>query len=413
MSFPAQDVAVIRDLARRVAEVSALPEQTTKAEIWRRHNRLDSPRPLVLVFPEGSWREALPDTELKTTDPTCRGHEKTLRIKLYYHEHLRDDNVITGTIHTPVVVRSTGYGIQTHTTRPEFATGAAHYDAVLVTESDFDLKVKKPELSVDWPETERIHQQISELYDGILPVEKKGGSYSGFAMVDLLSQWRGFGQLFVDLVDRPQWVHHCLQSLTDWTLQNLDKLEREGALGLNNRADYVSSGGVGYTDELPQRDFDGRHVRTKDLWGMATTQIFSEVSPAMHEEFALRYEIQFLSRFGLNCYGCCEPLHLKLNEVKKIPRLRRISMSPWVDMARGAAELGNRYIFSRKPNPALLAAPTWNLDVVRQSVRDDLEKTRGCVVELIMKDTHTVNREPHRLADWVRIAKEEAEAFGR
>ena len=168
---------------------------------------------------------------------------------------------------------------------------------------------------------------------------------------------------------------------------------------------------MGYTDQLPQSDFDGTHVRTRDLWGFATAQIFSEVSPAMHEEFALRYEIQFLSRFGLNCYGCCEPLHLKMNEVRKIPRLRRVSMSPYVDLAKGAEEIGDQYIYSRKPNPAILASVAWNPDAVRKSTRDDLEKTRGCIVELIMKDTHTVNGEPHRLAEWVRIAKEEVDAF--
>jgi len=74
-------------------------------------------------------------------------------------------------------------------------------------------------------------------------------------------------------------------------------------------------------------------------------------------------------------------------------------------------ELGGDYIFSRKPNPAVMASITWDAGAVRRSIRDDLERTRGCVVELVMKDTHTCNRDPRRLADWVRIAKQEADAF--
>ena len=74
--------------------------------------------------------------------------------------------------------------------------------------------------------------------------------------------------------------------------------------------------------------------------------------------------------------------------------------------------IGNRCIFSRKPNPAPLAAPTWEPEAVRRELRDDLERTRGCVVELVMKDTHTCLNEPERMSDWVRIALEEAEDMG-
>ncbi len=412
MSWTAKDRSIVRDLARRVGQVAALPEQTEKAELWRRHNRLDSPRPLVLIFPEGSWREVIEPEDLQTSDPTCRAHEMDLRRRLYYHEHLRDDNVVTDVVRSPIVVRSTGYSVEADVVRPEDPTGTARFEPVIKTEDDFAAKVRRPEISVDWIETDRLYQQNCELFDGILRVEKHPRPRPGsFSMIDTFSQWRGLNQLMLDMVDRPEWLDRCLQFLTDCELNALDVLEREGALTLNNRDDYVGSGGVGYSDELPQPDFDGRCVRTIDLWGFATTQIFSEVSPAMHEQFALRYEMQFLSRFGLNCYGCCEPLHLKMNDVSNIPRLRRISMSPWVDMDRAAELLGDRYIFSRKPNPALLAAPTWNTDAVRRSLRNDLERTRGCVVELIMKDTHTVAHQPQRLADWVRIAKEEVDRF--
>ena len=44
------------------------------------------------------------------------------------------------------------------------------------------------------------------------------------------------------------------------------------------------------------------------MWGCSNAQIFSEVSPKMHWEFALEHDLRWLRRWGLNYYGCCEPL---------------------------------------------------------------------------------------------------------
>jgi hypothetical protein len=69
----------------------------------------------------------------------------------------------------------------------------------------------------------------------------------------------------------------------------------------------------------------------------------------------LPYQLPILSRFGLNCYGCCEPLDKRWEYVKQIPRLRRVSVSPWSNRAFMAEQLGANYILSMKPNPADLA----------------------------------------------------------
>ena len=57
------DKAVLRDLARRVAEIAALPEIDTRRRRWYAHNSLDpslGKRPMMLIFPEGAWQELLP-----------------------------------------------------------------------------------------------------------------------------------------------------------------------------------------------------------------------------------------------------------------------------------------------------------------------------------------------------------------
>jgi len=131
----------------------------------------------------------------------------------------------------------------------------------------------------------------------------------------------------------------------------------------------------------------------------------------MHEEFALSHERLYLDLFGLNCYGCCEPLHRKLDAIfRQVPRLRRLSVSPWADVDVCADALGQRCIFSWKPNPAVLAADHCDRRRWRRGLEQFCRRTRNNVVEIIMKDTHTVRDQPQRMWDWVRLAREVAEA---
>jgi len=215
----------------------------------------------------------------------------------------------------------------------------------------------------------------------------------------------------MDMVNRPELVHRAIDRLVNAYLARLDQYEEQNLLALNNTNVRVGSGGLGYTDELPQPDFDPAHIRAKDLWGCATAQIFSGVSPKMHMEFALQYELRWLRRFGLNYYGCCEPLDLKVEMLKVVPNLRKISMSPWIDPDRAVKNVGDRYVFSFKPNPAVFAEDVWHPEKARAELRNVLEKARGCIVEVIMKDISTVRYQPQRLWEWAKIARKETERF--
>jgi hypothetical protein len=56
-----------------------------------------------------------------------------------------------------------------------------------------------------------------------------------------------------------------------------------------------------------------------------------------------------------------------------------------------------------------LAGPTFEPDVVRAYIRHTLEvaKANGCVLEMILKDTHTCLGRVERFDEWTRIAREE------
>ncbi len=140
----------------------------------------------------------------------------------------------------------------------------------------------------------------------------------------------------------------------------------------------------------------------------------SEVSPAMHEEFVLPYQLPILQRFGLNSYGCCEPLDRKPEFLMaRVARLRRVSISPWADVRRSAEQLQGDAIFSWKPNPALPAGVSFDEDAVRRDLRETLKvaSEHGCAIEIILKDTHTCNCDTQRFDRWALIARSEAEDF--
>ncbi len=70
--------------------------------------------------------------------------------------------------------------------------------------------------------------------------------------------------------------------------------------------------------------------------------------------------------------------------------------------------LEDRYIFSWKPTPAVLA-DVFHPHVVRDYIREAADAARGCIVEIIFKDTFTIRRDPRRVEEWTRIARQEIE----
>ncbi len=412
MAVTNSDRTRLRDLARRVVEIAALPVQRDNADSWLRHNDLrGGVPPRILIFPEGAWREIMPDTVLQCESARARAFERDLRTRLYCWEHLRDDNVIVPWVVTPIVVHQTGWGLEGRTTRPDYANGAYHIDPVIESEADID-RLEIPQIRVDWEATARQEAEAFEYFGDTITVQREGVTSIALKPLDHYAKLRGIDRMFMDLIDQPEMVHRAVARLVDGQISIAHALERQAGLTLGNGRHYVGSGGTGYTAQLPAPGFDGQHVRLRDLWGFATAQTFSEVSPEMHTEFGLQHEKRLLSECGLSCYGCCEPLHNKLEAlIRHIPNLRRISIAPWADVARSAEILGDRFIFSWKPNPTVIAANQWQPEMVRRSLRAFLEQTRGCVVEIIMKDTHTCRNQPQRLWEWVRIAREEVERF--
>ena len=414
------DRDVLRHLGQRLAGIAALAVQDETADMWRALNGLKRVKPMVWID-EVPWHEMDVDGELRlqTTTEWSRYHELELRKLIYQWEHMPADMVVEPAVYSPLVVHNTAFGIAEDVdiavTDEANSIVSRHFIVQIRDEDDLE-KIKVPVVTHDQRASQQQLQQLQEIFAGTLDVKTRGanGFCFWFAPWDEMVRWWGPQELLVDLYDRPELVHKAIDKLVNAYLSMLDQFEAQDLLTLNNTYYRIGSGGLGYTDELPQAGYDPEHVRAKDLWGNGAAQIFSDVSPRMHWEFAMQYEVRWMSRFGLNYYGCCDPLHRKMSILDKIPNLRKVSMSPWVDVDQATANVGNRYVFSYKPNPAVFAEETWHLDKARDELEMVLTKAKahGCVVELIMKDISTLRYQPQRLWEWADMAAEVTRRYG-
>ena len=403
MDISPHDRLVLRELAERLAHHAALPIQQEREREWRRHNALRPGRPLLLLDIEpGMWREILPEAGLRCQDADARLQEDELRRLLHHAEEIPDDWIIPDRYFLHMRLLDVDFGLTAEEERSAEAHGSAHFKPVLVDKRDAE-RIRTPSVRIDWQAESQRRQALNDAIGDLLPVESRGYFVPWFSPIDLMAQWRGIGQLYEDLSDDPAWVHTVLERLTVAHLGMLDQFEAMGALWPNCRSHFVGSGGHGQVDELPEHP---QPVLAKHMWGQAAAQVFAEVSPKMHASFSLPYDRRWLARFGLACYGCCEPLHRKIDILRGIPNLRRISLAPRSDPIAGAKAIGRDYIASIKPNPTQLSGERFDEDEVRGWFQQMLAGTKDSVVEFVMKDTLTCYRDASRPGRWAHLAKE-------
>ncbi|VGO18021.1 hypothetical protein [Pontiella sulfatireligans] len=411
-----QDKEILRELAGQKAEIGALPVHQEKARLWTAMNDLKSERPMVWIN-EICWNEMNVDDELtlRCEGGWAREQELLLRRELYQWNHLPGDMVVNPWIECPKAIHSTDFGIREDTdiaeTDHENDVVSRHFNVQIEELADLEL-IKMPEVTHNEAATAFQQHAFNEVFGDIMPVKTVGQTHIWFTPWDFLIRWTGIENAMIGLYEEPELYHAGIDRLVDAWMTELDQLEAQKLLSLDNNNIRVGSGGYGYISELPGSDFDSAHVKPLNMWGCSNAQIFSSVSPEMHWDFAVAHDMRWMERWGVNYYGCCEPLDIKMDLLRRIPNLRKVSVSPWCNSAKIIEGLGSDYVLSRKPSPAILATDTWRPEQARQQIREFLDLTEGqSHVELIMKDISTVRHQPQRLWEWSLIVMEEAERY--
>jgi hypothetical protein len=413
--IPEEDIKILRELGRKKAEIANHPSMEENIKLWKSTNDLKMVKPPIFID-EICWNEMNVDDELtlRTKHPFAQELEDYLRKEIYKWKHLPATMVVSPFIECPMVVYDSGFGIdekvETVQTDETSTIVSRHFNILISNEDDIE-KIKDPEIIYDQERTEQYYEVLKEIFDGIIDVKITGSRGLWFTPWDYLIRVTGIQETMMNLVLEPQFIDKVVERYVDASIVRMSKYRELGIWSSNNTNVRVGSGGYGYCSSLEEADKYPVNAPTKELWGCGNAQIFSEVSPEMHWEFSIKHELRWISEFGLSYYGCCEPLHNKMHVLERIPNLRKVSMSPWakLDVAREICK--DKYVMSCKPSPAVFAVDNWDPKEAKRQIWNILEQTKGCSIELVMKDISTVKYQPQKLWEWSRIAQETIDEY--
>lgn len=404
-----QDEKILRDLAIQYREIAFSEKNLEKKRLQKAVNDLHMIRPVVLID-ELPWHELNAEGELTLCcqDPYLREIELQMRQTLYRYRHIPADMVVPEAIRIEKVIHSTGIGMGIHeeTRSTDTANRIVSHRFIDQMEDESCLELFHNEkITYDQLESERRYNLVANIIGDIIPVKLIGSQWVFDTLWDDVAQLHGVENLLLDLILRPDYMHAVAEKLTDIFL---DKVRQYEELNLfEGRQDSLHCTAA-YTDELPSNEFDGEHYRAKDVWGRGAAQVLVSASPQMRAEFDIPYMCRAMEPFGLVYYGCCESLHNQIDELSKIPHLRKITVTPWADYYLAAEQIGKRYVASTKAMPAAVAMGHVNEERIRDELKMIIDACcrGGCSFELVLKDVSTVSYHPENLQIWEKIAME-------
>jgi hypothetical protein len=413
MPISSNEKAVLRKLAEEYMEIATLPVHREKVELWKALNRCKMQRPMVCID-QLPWNELEIDDSLKcrVEDKFFRNIERTLRRTIYKWKHFPVDMVVEPYITIPKTITSSGYGLAPQAERLSLHEGSTapsrHYERVLNNYDDLE-KITDIQFTVDNEMSELHLQQAKDIFDGIAPVVQGRGVQFSLGVWDYLTMLIGIDEVYYEFFDNPDFIHACVDRLTNSVISGIkqaNELMIHDDIAQTCHCSYI------YTDELLPSFGQGKGPVSKNCWAFGLAQLFTSVSPQTMDEFEIPYVSRMAEYFGMIYYGCCDRLDDRLDIVKKIPNVKKVSCSPWSDRAKFAENIGSDIIMSNKPAPAFLAADTVDWDSVKNDLKYtvDVAKANNVNLELILKDISTVRFEPGRLTKWAQIAMEVVES---
>lgn len=403
MKMNIQDRDIVRGLAQQYAALANAPAEQRKRNLWRAKNSLKLTEPLIYIR-AFAWNE-MPESKLQTTDPLCREMENFFRCELF-RSTFADDYIFEPWYSLRSVYLCEGWGLDS---RREYAgetetLEAFKYDYSIKNLDDVK-KMRLPVHAIDEAATAERLAKANDLIGDILPVDLMRGSCYRKWTADIstdLGRLRGMENFMLDMYENPEWLHGLLRFMSEGVLRAQDQAEAAGDIGRT----FAYNQAMPYAEELPDPAPNVNGVKREQLWCFTAAQEFALVSPAMHEEFLLRYQLPVMKKFGLVAYGCCEDLTNKITMLRQIPNLRRIAVSPFSDVKSCAEQIGSDYVISYRPSPADMVSYGFDEARIRNILKRDLKYLKGTCFDITLKDVETVQSDPDRIRRWVALTRE-------
>jgi len=218
-----EDKCKLRELATKVKQLSELPVQQERRDLWANHHSLKTTRPLVFIDPEFAWYEILPAESLKCEGNLARIWEYMMLKEIFWQEQIQDDRVCRAVMPVSHVFQQTGFGIDIELVGGG-DTGSYHINSVL---SDYDdlSKLTHRRIEIDQIKTEKMLDVAHDVFDGILEVQQENSWWFSLGLTMDAIYLRGFENFLVDMFDNPEGLHALMQFLSNEALQRVDFLE--------------------------------------------------------------------------------------------------------------------------------------------------------------------------------------------
>lgn len=400
----ADDVRILRDLAKQVADIAADPIQDERRELWRAHNSFERTRPLIICGWEAAWPEH-PDAQNQCEDPFFAAYEGQFK-QAIFRQSLLDDTIQEPWVVVRAAVISPPNGIWGvgHTYKHSgVAGGAWKHEPAIKELSDLE-KMVAPKHEINEEATAQSVTKLQDAIGDLLPITvDRSPLWSGW-WADLstaLFYLRGLDQFMLDMHDNPAWFHELLSFMRDGILKSHEEAEAAGDWSMTDGGNQAMT----YSRELPDPQANVYGVKRSQLWDFCAAQEYALVGPRHHDEFLLQYQLPIIEKFGLSAYGCCEDLTQKIDMLRQIKNLRRISVTPQADCAKSAEQIATDYVISWRPNPADMICCGFYPDKIKRIVRESMEAMKGCHVDIHLKDVQTVDHKPELLRDWIQLVR--------
>lgn len=401
------DIQILRPLLFEYADAAALPIHQEKKRLWLKLNHLQMERPLLLID-QIPWNEMDTDGSLvcHVQDPYWRSVEWNLRTMLYKFRHMPGDMVLDPYVCLPRPIHNSGWGISVKESRVielELNSTAPSREFVNQIQSMEDVeRIQMPRLTLDADHELQIRQEANLLFDGIIDY-RMTGLCMHLGIWDTIAMWMGVENCYFALMDTPELIHALMEKLTTGLIGMIEQMNKQELFDIHSNLCHCSQT---FLQDMPK---EGDHALSGNSWAFGLAQLFTSVSPSITREFEVDYMKRVFPHFGAIYYGCCDRLDDRMSVIEKLPKIRKLSCSPWSNREHFAEVMPSYCVMSAKPNPAFLASGKLDEQLVRDDIRRtiDAAKAHHRNLELILKDISTVNHNPACLWRWQEIAMEE------
>ena len=414
MEITTKERHVLRELAKRQAELSALPLMDEREKLWYDMGDGLASHPLVVMEYHGHEEDIFPP--LVCESHFARTIEHQMARRLFKYETFRDDRIIPPYVSVGVgnwLTPFDYYPTTNNILREDGSRDIAYMYDHVVHDLENDYQIFKPSVfhaDKNLEDANESKKQAEEILGDILPVRLEGFTF-WYGPASVLIRMMSMETMFTSILDYPELFHKLMRTLTDEYLSFMDALEENGSLIPTNGNTGIAMDTYCYNRTLPET-LD-RPAKMSEIWGYTNFQETVGMSAAMFDEFFFSYTKEIADRCGLYSYGCCEPVHPIWEKcLSRLTNLRKMSVSPWCDEEYiGEAIRGKNIVYHRKPFPNFIAVDdTFDGDAFLSHMEKTVKAARGCPLEVTFRDVYSVRNEPARLARAVELTRE---AFAR